>query len=155
MSTDAGPPPRAGRWLALLVAAALAMALSVVLDGARSTGPRPSLAADMLQPVEEPACDRWALPAGNGRVRGAAVSLFTNGLASLRACDPSPRELQLRGTAAAGSGAFAVLVDDTGVAFAGLLAGETQVEVRGDLRLYFTNDLATASEDRNLHAAIP
>ena len=154
MSTEPRPPLGAGRWLALLVAAALVMSLSFVLDGARSAGPRPSLAADVLPPVEEPTCDRWALTVGNGRVSGADVSLFTNGLAVLRACDPNPRELRLRGTIAAGSGAFAVLLDEAGIAFAGLLAGETEVEVRGDLRLYFTNDLATASEDRNLHAAI-
>lgn len=150
--------PRAGlsvrRWLALLLAAGLAVGLASVIDGARPVGPGPSLAADSLQPAAEAPCDRWALLAGNGQARGASVSLFSNGLAVLRACDVNPRELQLRGTVAAGTGAFAVLVDDAGVSFAGLLAGEVRVGVRGDLRLYFTNDLATADEDRNLHAAI-
>jgi len=154
MSAEPHATLSVGRWLALLLAVALAVGLSSVVDGARPPGPKASVAADVLQPVEEAACDRWTLLAGSGQVRGANVSLFTNGLAVLRACDTSPRELQLRGTTAADAGAFAVLVDDAGVSFAGLLAGEARVEVRGDLRLYFTNDLATANEDRNLHAAI-
>lgn len=154
MFAEARAPRRRGRWAALLVAMVCAIGLSAVLDGARPTGPRSSLAADALHPIAETPCDHWALLSGGGQARGANVSLFTNGLAVWRACDPSPHELQLRGTPAAGVGAFAVLVDEAGVAFAGLLAGEARVEVSGDLRLYFSNDVATADEDRNLHAVI-
>lgn len=154
MSAEPRQRPWRGRWPGVLVAMTVALALSSVMDGVRSTGPNPSLAAAVLRSGEEVACDRWALLAGNGQTRGTSVSLFTNGLAVLHACDPNARELQLRGTTAAGSGTFAVLLDDTGVTFAGMLTGETWVTVRGDVRLYFTNDLATASEDRNLHAAV-
>ena len=117
-------------------------------------GPRTLEAAARVPLPADVPCDRWVLLVGVGQERGATVSLFTDGLAALVACTGEARELVLRGTPARGRGAYAVLRDDVGVAFAGHVDGEAVVRVRGDLRLAFTNDLATADEDRNLHAAL-
>ena len=153
----AAPRPRPfSLWRAALLAVSfsLVLVLSMRLDGARPLGPVDLVVPSRLALPAGLECDRWSLLAGVGQERGTAVSIFTDGLAALRACDADERALTLRGTSAGGVAAYAVLEDADGVRFAGYVDGERTLRVRGDLRLAFTNDLATATEDRNLHASL-
>ena len=149
-------PRRLGSLLGLAASVVLAASLLALANAFLEAplGPRTVEVAARVPLPAAAACDRWVLLVGVGQERGATVSLFTDGLAALTACTGEARELVLRGTPARGRGAFAVLRDDAGVAFAGHVDGDVVVRVRGDLRLAFTNDLATADEDRNLHAAL-
>jgi hypothetical protein len=155
MSTEARRLPP---WLPPVVVGALLGTVitvaSAVLDGARPVGPASAEAVDRLGAESDGACGAWALLAGSGQVRGPSVSLFSDGVARFSACDDVERELHLRGTAARGVAAFAVVEDAEGIRLAGFVDAEIDLRVRGDVRLHFSNDLATADEDRNLHAAI-
>jgi len=151
-----GPPPTA-RPLAIAVGAlvaALALLGAAALDGGRPVGPSLASAAGRLGAGDGGACGRWALLAGAGQVRGPEVSLFTDGVARFAPCDGGGLDLRLRGTTARGVAAYAVVEDADGVRFAGFVDGALELPVRGEVRLHFANDLATADEDRNLHAAL-
>ena len=153
MSADARRRAAPYGLLVAVVTTATVLALLATSIGQPFGPPALDVSARLPLPAEAP-CDRWALLAGVGQERGAAVAIFTDGLAALPACSSAERTLVLRGTAARGLGAYAVASDDDGVAFAGYVDGEVELRVRGDLRVAFTNDLATADEDRNLHAAL-
>lgn len=149
-------PWRLPAWTAfavVLVTAAVLLA-SVVVDGASPLGPVTVTPRPTLAPAQDAACGRWYIVAGRGQERGAAASLFSDGLAVVQPCDDTAHEVTLEGSSVRGVGAFAVVSDAAGVRFAGFVDGTALVRVQGDVRLAFTNDLATADEDRNLHATL-
>ncbi len=137
---------------AVLVAATLAAAWLV--DDAAALGPVTLTTSPTLTLPGDADCGRWHLVAGRGQVRGAVVSLFTDGVAVARACDDAARALLLEGSSARGVGAFAVVSDADGLRFDAFVDASVTLSVRGDVRVAFTNDLATADEDRNLHATL-
>jgi hypothetical protein len=138
--------------LALLGVATLLGAAT--LDGGRAVGPPVAAAAGRLGADAAGACGRWTLLAGVGQARGPEVSLFTDGVARFAPCAGGGADLALRGTSARGVAAYAVVEDADGIRFAGFVDEPIELRVRGEVRLHFANDLATADEDRNLHAAV-
>lgn len=159
MSADARRPPtpaRPGRaWVTAAALAALVLAASFAFDGGRPVGPEAREPDPVLTIPDGTPCDRWRIVVGRGAERGTAVSLYTDGLAVLPACSDVPRVVRLEGSAVRGVGAFAVLTDAAGVRYAGFVDRVIDVtSLRGDVRLAFTNDLATAEGDRNLRATL-
>lgn len=146
------PRGRTALGWALLIGVALAAAW--LLDGAASPGPTTLSTRTTLAHPDDATCDTWSVLVGRGQARGATVSLFTDGVAVARACDAAPRTLLLEGSAARAAGAFAVVADADGSRFDGFVDGSVTLSVRGEVRVAFTNDLATADEDRNLHATL-
>jgi len=147
--------PARSAWSAAVVGALAVVLIGLSgagLDGARAVGPATVGPTARLGEDALGDCGRWEILAGAGQVRGPTVSLFTDGVARLVACDAREIVVRLRGTAVRGTAAYAVVEDGDGILYAGFVDAEVDVAVRGTVRVLFTNDLATADEDRNLHA---
>ena len=153
----AAPPRRRSGvgtiWVFALLVTGTVAAAWLVDDGA-PLGPRSLAVPSTLATPLGADCDRWSVLAGRGQERAATVALFTDGVVVAHACSDAVRTLLLEGSSARGVGAFVVVRDANGVRFDDFVDGSVTLTVRGDLRVAFTNDLATADEDRNLHATL-
>jgi hypothetical protein len=141
-----------------VLALALLVGAGIAFDGRGGEPPRLALqpaGAFVAAAAPAAACPTWRIAAGQGQVDRASAALFTDGVLLLTACAGAAAEVALRGTVAAGRGAWTVVEDGSGVAFAGHVAAEgATVRVVGPARVSFSNDLAVAGEDRNLRASV-
>lgn len=141
-----------------VLALVLLVGAGIAFDGRFGEPPRVALRpTGAFVPAAAPVagCPAWRVAAGQGHVEGASAALFTDGVLLLTPCAGAPAEVALRGTTAAGRGAWAVVEDASGVAFVGPVAAEgATVRVVGPARITFSNDLFVAGEDRNLRATV-
>lgn len=140
-----------------LLAVALAFTLLLVLghavDGRRSSVPEPVSAPTLVARASED-CGRWSILAGRGQAGTDRLALHTDGIATLVPCGGTAL-LSLWGTQARGQGPWVVVVAAGTVVFAGHLDVEpVELAIDGAFWLGFSNDLATAGEDRNVHATV-